>query len=111
MRNFGVYPDGSNALRIPDYVTSIALTTSAQGVAVPTTLGVSVALFSADVNFGIAYNSTVGAQTASFSSATSTGCELNPAVRSWSKGGIAELSVIGRAVGYLSIAWFNMGST
>ena len=111
MRTAGVMPDDTFALRYPDYVTSILLSTSAQAIAVPSTLGATRAFFASEANFAVAYGSSVGAVTAAFTTATSTGCELNPAVRSWAKGAIAELSIIGRSSGYMSIAFFNEGST
>ena len=111
MRNFGILPDRSNSLRYPDHVTGVQLSTEAQAVAVPSSLGAIQALFSAEVNFAVAYSTGSGTSVASFTTGASTGSELNPAVRSWPKGGLTELSIIGRSSGFLSIAWFNNGST
>ncbi len=113
MRSIGVQNDGSFALRSPDTVQGVQLTTSPQQVAVP--VGATHAFFASEVNFAVAYNATVGTTTASFSTAATSACELNPTVRYLGKGGttngINELSLIGRSSGYASISFFNSGST
>lgn len=107
MRAPGIFPDGTFALRPPDVVASVLLSTSPQAVVVPT--NAKYVFFAAEVSFAVAYGSSVGAAVAALTTASSSGAELNPTVRSL--GGIGELSLIGRSSGYLSASFYSKSST
>lgn len=95
-----------------DTIQSVALTTSAQALDVPT--GGTIASFASDSNFYASFGSTGAAVPTTTTTAPSTGnscSELNPTIRDLhSTAKTTGLSIIAPAAGgILTISWFSPG--